>query len=127
MSEFKGCVRINTETVSTSYRSLEKKSCLIGWPASKSSLGNPSSRLFLFYKIISRRVWNLPSGVSEHLSQNTPHWQNYLKQIITGSTECRAGIQTLEMCLPVVAIEGSVGEKRLHRASGPFVFIFTSP
>lgn len=57
-------VHINTETVSASYRSLEKKSCLIGQLASKIPLGNPPSRLFLFYKIVSRGVYNLPSEVS---------------------------------------------------------------
>lgn len=58
MSECEGCVHINTETVSTSYRSLEEKSCLIGWLTSKIPHSNPSSRLFLFYKIVSRRAWD---------------------------------------------------------------------
>lgn len=56
MSECESRVHINTEILSTSYRSLEKKSCLIGRLASKIPLGNPSSRLFPFYKIVSRGV-----------------------------------------------------------------------
>lgn len=56
MPECENHVHRNTETVSTSYRSSEKKSYLTEQLTSKIPFGNPPSTLLLFHKRVSRGV-----------------------------------------------------------------------
>lgn len=64
-----GLCPYNTETVSTSHRSLEKESCLIGWPASKiPPVILPHDFLLQnsFQKSLEFAFWGVRAPITEH-------------------------------------------------------------